>query len=220
MQKNPYVILGVDENVSDDQLYEAYRKKRAEYADARFQPGEAGAEAAQKMEELDNAYSDILADRKNRGADGDVTTVFAEVEQMIKDGKLNEAQSRLDGMNQRPAEWHYLQSIVFYRKNWYGESKKQLEMACQQAPGNHKYSDALMRLNNRMNQGQNPQQAKNNASGQQYDPNQRPGQNGQNPNMDPNRQMGGCGTEMNCCANLICADCCCEMMGGDLISCC
>ena len=36
MQKNPYVILGVDENVSDDQLYEAYRKKRAEYADARY----------------------------------------------------------------------------------------------------------------------------------------------------------------------------------------
>lgn len=219
MQKNPYVILGVDENVSDDQLYEAYRAKRAEYSEARFQPGEAGADAAEKMEELDNAYSDILADRKNRGADGNPSSAFAEIEQMIKDGKLNEAQSRLDNMNQRPAEWHYLQSIVFYRKNWYGESKKQLEMACQQDPSNHKYSDALMRLNNRMNQGQHAH-AQRQPNGNQHDPNQRSGQNQQNPYNDPNRQMGGCGTEMNCCANLICADCCCEMMGGDLISCC
>jgi hypothetical protein len=25
---------------------------------------------------------------------------------------------------------------------------------------------------------------------------------------------------LNCCSQLICADCCCEMMGGDLIPCC
>ena len=30
------------------------------------------------------------------------------------------------------------------------------------------------------------------------------------------RQMDTC----DCCSSLICADCCCECMGGDLISCC
>ena len=34
--------------------------------------------------------------------------------------------------------------------------------------------------------------------------------------------MGGmdANSACNCCGNLICADCCCECMGGDLIPCC
>ena len=36
---------------------------------------------------------------------------------------------------------------------------------------------------------------------------------------NPNGQMGGC-TACDVCNGLICADCCCECMGGDLISCC
>ena len=36
---------------------------------------------------------------------------------------------------------------------------------------------------------------------------------------NPGGQMGGC-TACDICNGLICADCCCECMGGDLISCC
>ena len=40
---------------------------------------------------------------------------------------------------------------------------------------------------------------------------------GYNPNMNTN--VGGCNT-CDVCNSLICADCCCECMGGDLIPCC
>ena len=36
---------------------------------------------------------------------------------------------------------------------------------------------------------------------------------------NPGGQMGGC-SACDVCNGLICADCCCECMGGDLISCC
>ena len=36
---------------------------------------------------------------------------------------------------------------------------------------------------------------------------------------NPGGQVGGCST-CDICNGLICADCCCECMGGDLISCC
>ena len=109
----------------------------------------------------------------------------------------------------RPAEWHYLQSIVFYRKNWYTDSKKQLELACKMDPANVKYRDTLLRLNNMINTS-NPNAQNQGPQGQQVPPNR----------SADDRQMGGCGTEMNCCADLICLDCCCESMGGDLIPCC
>ena len=41
---------------------------------------------------------------------------------------------------------------------------------------------------------------------------------GYNPNMNMNN-AGGCNAS-DICNGLICADCCCECMGGDLIPCC
>lgn len=53
----------------------------------------------------------------------------------------------LDNLTPRTAEWHYLQSIVFYKKNWFLESKKQLEFALSLDPQNMKYKNSLEKLN-------------------------------------------------------------------------
>lgn len=215
MQKNSYLILGVSENATDIQIAEAYSRLRARYGEQRYKPGEEGSEAARKLTELDAAYEDIMIERKTRSASAS-GGLFDEIEQLIKKGSLEEAQSRLDMVTERPAEWHYLQSIVFYKKNWYGDSKKQLEFACKADPNNTKYSDALLRLNNLMNTG--------GGGGQSHGPTYGPG--GANaggpvpPPQQQQRQMGGGCNELDCCTQLICADCCCEMMGGDLIACC
>jgi molecular chaperone DnaJ len=116
---------------------------------------------------------------------------------------------------------------VFYKKGWYNESKTQLEMAVSMDPSNLKYKDALGRLNVFMSGGLSKK-----AAGGYYDDKQyRKADEQINPNKDQNdqsrqnygyedRQMGGgCGPE-SCCMQLICADCCCECMGGDLIACC
>lgn len=83
--------------------------------------------------------------REKRSAEN-ADSSYAKVEQFIRDGKINEAQGALDEFNERPAEWHYLQSVVFYKKNWMNESKKQLEIAMQLDSSNEKYRNSYNKL--------------------------------------------------------------------------
>lgn len=129
---------------------------------------------------------------------------FSEIERLIKDGSLDLAQEKLDDINDRSAEWHYLQSIIFYKKNWTNESKKQLEIAMNMEPYNSKYSTAYEKLKKKMeyNERQFRSGNANNYSNQ--------GANDYN-----QRQMGGdgCGQFCECCAtycvmDMICSACC------------
>ena len=54
-----YLIIGCDESVSDDELYQIYLARRTKLQNDRFLEGEAGNEAARKLTELNNAYSEI-----------------------------------------------------------------------------------------------------------------------------------------------------------------
>ena len=65
----------------------------------------------------------------------------------LQNGDINKAQEMLDNLTPRTVEWHYLQSIVFYKKNWFLESKKQLEFALSLDPQNMKYKNSLEKLN-------------------------------------------------------------------------
>ena len=68
--KNPYLILGVDEDISDKDLKHAYRRMAAaNHPDklvARGAPRELMGLANHKMAVINKAYSDILAERGKR----------------------------------------------------------------------------------------------------------------------------------------------------------
>ena len=62
MSKNPFVILGVDENtVTQSELEDAYKRERNKYAEDRFLEGEAGEIATRKISEIDQAYAGASA---------------------------------------------------------------------------------------------------------------------------------------------------------------
>ena len=52
----------------------------------------------------------------------------------------------LDSKHDRDGQWHYYQSIVYYKREWLTESKRQLEEAIACDPGNEKYRRALEKL--------------------------------------------------------------------------
>lgn len=208
MQENPYLILNIRENATDDEIESAYFKLRRKYSEDRFLPGEEGRLAAEKLSELDQAYEDIKRLKIEKTSFQNYGSAFGEVERLIKAGELEKAQQMLDNMSERGAEWHYLQSIIFYRKNWFTESLKQLQFAISIDPQNTKYSDAHIRLKNLMYGPQNNQT----VSGGQYN-----GQYQQNRQVPPQQQqqMGCCsgsGAEESCCCQLLCFSCCCELM--------
>ncbi len=219
MSKNPFIIFGVDENtVNQNELYEAYRALRAKYEDDRFLEGEAGENAARKISEIDQAYSDaneILATRTTV-TNGKVT--YEEIEAKIREKAYNDAQAMLDSVTNRDAEWHFLQSVIYYKKGWVSESYNQLKKAVEMDPTNQKYRSSYEKLrvnfegprpntNNTYQQGQGAYTQPNydnNGYGRSYSAGGRPADGG----------------TCDICSTLCALDCCCEMMGGDFISCC
>lgn len=159
MDYNAFEILGLPSTATRDEVKDKYNELRKQYLEDRFKPSDEGERAAEKLQELDVAYRDAMdaiderEQRANRAANADnatsdngATDDYESIRQQIKDNKLDEAQDALDQIIDRTAEWHYLQSILFYKRNWFLESKKQLEMACQMEPNNKRYKQSLDKL--------------------------------------------------------------------------
>lgn len=159
MDYNAFEILGLPSTATRDEVKDKYNELRKQYLEDRFKPGDEGERAAEKLQELDVAYRDAMdaiderEQRANRAENADnatsdngATDDYESIRQQIKDNKLDEAQNALDQIIDRTAEWHYLQSILFYKRNWFLESKKQLEMACQMEPNNKRYKQSLDKL--------------------------------------------------------------------------
>ncbi len=206
MDKKLYDVLGVSQDASLEEIKSAYETLKNKYLEERFLEGEQGNIAAKKLTEVENAYREILS-YKEQNSGRDEGSLFLEIENLIKNGDLYNAQAKLDTFDERSAEWHYYQSVIFFKKNWINESKKQLEIAIQKDPTNAKYPNALNKINEKVNQTVNPNW---NKSGNAY--------NGSNNTQSTqfnseNPQLGGDSCCQWCCDMFICnalLNCCCS----------
>lgn len=196
-----YKLFGLTEDCTDEELENAYKTRREIYAEDRFLEGEAGNLAAKKLTELDVAYNEIISERKESNFSNQNTSgAFFEVERLIKEGKLHDAQQKLDDFNERNAEWHYLQAVVFYKKNWNNESKKQLEIAIEMDPTNSKYKNSYNKLEEKI-------KAESNKTFTSYtngEPNyhhEEPAQMGGDYCCQWCCEMAACNIMLNCCCN-------------------
>lgn len=150
MDYDAYSLLGITPSATDEEIEERYRELRDRYQRDRFQIGEAGNEAAEHLQQLELAYKDIKKLRSQQQTasydEQSTTNIYSDLQRMIIDGELDKAQAILDGVTERDAEWHYTQSVLFYKRSWYLESKKQLEFALQLEPDNQRYKDSFDKL--------------------------------------------------------------------------
>lgn len=193
-----YELLNIAEDATDEEITAKYEELKAKYKEDRWLDGEAGNEAAKMLTKVETAYREIMAARKEQSRNTDGQSTYEEIAEFIKQERLVEAQERLDDCNERPAEWHYLQAVVFYKKNWTSDSKKQLEIAMQMDPDNVKYRNAYGKMNAKneyQNQSAHQQSSQNPyASGMP---------------MDDGEQMGGdlCSNCLSCCCFNLCVNC-------------
>ena len=213
MNKKNLELLGLSEGATVDEIKNAYEALRAKYLEERFMDGEIGNNAAKMLTKIDIAYQELLTELNEDAMARDGGASFSRVEELLKANDTAEAQRVLDSFNERNAQWHYLQSVVFYRKNWMNESKKQLEIAIQLEPNNDKYKEEYRRLVEKLNYN-----AQNSANtGGQYGQNEyQSSYQGQNMSTSPeDDQMGGgfCASCMDSvctciCLNALCNGCC------------
>ncbi len=197
--KDPYSVLGVSPNATDDEIKKAYRELARKYHPDNYSDNPLSDLASEKMQEINDAYDAIVNMRKGGGrSSGGYSSSgssFSDIRSMIQSGRLDDAQILLDGIpsNSRNAEWYFLNGSVQYKKGWFENAYTSFATACRMEPGNPEYREAFNRIQRQSAHRGNPYTS------------------------SPN--MGGVG---NCdiCSSLCLADCCCECMGGDLIPCC
>lgn len=220
MQKDPFMILGITEEVTQNELYEAYKNARKEWEGKRFLPGEEGEYACERLDEIEQAYRD--AEEVLRSKEVIVPEVvepasddeYLEIDNLVKARNYNEAQEKLDGIKIRGAKWHFLQSIIFAATGRNLEALENLKTATIIEPDNKAYAEAYGRMQEKLGK---PQTQGFYAYRDNGDPNENR-RSYRDDGYDNHHQRGM--SPCDCCQGLICADCCCECMGGDLISCC
>ncbi len=200
---NPYEVLGVPENADEATIKKAYRKLVKQYHPDNYKDNPLADLAKEKLQEINEAYDMITSGKAQGGnsgntqgssySSGNTSAKFAYVRNLIQQRRIADADAELNRNNDGSAEWHFLKGVVCLSKGWHFEGIQHLQTACNMDPGNMEYRNAL----NSINMRGGSYMGAGNARG-----------------YNNNDQM------CNCCSNLICADCCCEMMGGDLISCC
>ncbi len=203
MNRQNLEILGLSEGATKEEIKASYEALREKYLEERFMDGEVGNNAAKMLTKIEVAYNELLNELRETASQFDTDSAYLKVEEIIKGGDLDAAQRELDAFNERGAQWHYLQSVVFYRKNWMNESKKQLEIALQLEPDNEKYKDSYKKLNDKLNYDAN--------RGGSDTVNQSVYQ-GQGVEAGPEDQMGGnfCASCIQCCYLNMCINCLCN----------
>ena len=186
---NPYTVLGIDPDATDDEINKAYRELAKKYHPDTYADSPLADLAQEKMKEITDAYDTISRERDERAEKRRSSySAFSDIRSYIDSGDFYEAGIRLDSVKQsdRDAEWFYLKGRVNESRGFFFDAERCYTAACQLDPQNAEYSEALARL-------------RRSASG--FD--------GRRPDGMP---VGGCSV-CDICAGIMCADCLCNCMG-------
>lgn len=165
---DPYQILGVSQNASDEEIKKAYRDLARKYHPDNYHDNPLADLAQEKMKEINAAYEEINKQRSGRStANADNyggygyggtyqhpysssarSSVLEQVRIAIRSGNLTRAEALLANYNDHNAEWNFLHGAICYRRGWVDEAKRYYQTACQMDPGNMEYRQALEFMEN------------------------------------------------------------------------
>lgn len=206
MIANPYEVLGISANASNDEVKRAYRELSRKYHPDSYVDNPLSNLAEEKFKEVQEAYDQIMKEREggsgysygygqqsssSYGNSGQESVELQAARNYINTRRFREALNVLSGISNRNAMWYYYSSVA---NMGIGNNLVAVDHAKQAAamePNNMEYVNYANQLQFR---------------GQRY----------QNTGYGYGRQSFGTG---NLCCDLWCADTLCECMGGDLCAC-
>ena len=156
--RDPYSVLGVSPNASDEEVKKAYRELARKYHPDNYQNNPLADLAEEKMKEINEAYDTITKQRSGGGGyqssqsygggyqqsySSSNNSTYARVRSMINGGDLAGAERLLFEVNQRDGEWYFLSGSIAYRKGWMDEAMQNYSRAVQMEPNNMEYRQAL-----------------------------------------------------------------------------
>lgn len=209
--KDPYTVLGVSRDASEEEIKKAYRALARKYHPDNYAGSNLADVAEEKMKEINEAYDAIRKSRAegssaSSGGSGSASEgesayaggasySYADVRRMMNEGRYADAELILDAapMSRRGAEWNYLKGCLLMRRGYFFDAQKCIETACYLEPDNAEYAAARRQMREA-------------ASGY----------------GSPYRQTPYASECSACdlCSSLLCANALCSCCGGDMMRCC
>lgn len=199
---DPYSVLGVKPDASDEEVKKAYRELARKYHPDNYQDNPLADLAEEKMKEINEAYEAIQKMRAGGGSASyggggsayqrqtssssyggsyqqrQSTPLYAQVRASINAGNLARAENLLMQSPAKDAEWYFLSGSIAYRKGWLDEAMANYQRAVSMDPNNSEYQQALSYMQ---------------MGGQAYRP----------------TGMGGTFSALDCCTTMMCLNCLC-----------
>ena len=162
--RDPYEVLGVSPDASDDEVKKAYRDLARKYHPDNYINNPLADLAEEKMKEINEAYDAITKGRAGGPGGGYAQSygygggaayqqqrqrqsagagVFTQVRSAINRNDLEEAEQILQGVPSRGGEWYFLMGSIAYRRGWLDEARRNYQIAVQMEPNNMEYRQAL-----------------------------------------------------------------------------
>jgi len=202
--RNPYEVLEIKEGASDEEIKKAYREAVKKYHPDKYVNNPLADLASEKLVEINEAY-EYLTKNKGNSSQSDYSrsgasngysssssnSNFQRVRVLISQNNISEAEILLNSINDKSAEWNFLNGVIAQKKGWYNQAITSFNQAVSMDPSNFEYRQAFNSMSN----------ANKNYTSNVY-----------------NRGYGSGNTDIcQMCQCLMCTDCCCESMGGGCI---
>lgn len=166
---DPYKVLGVSPDATDDEIKKAYHKLARKYHPDRYiNEPELAKSAGEKMKEINAAYEMIQNIRDGKTEYGDTSRAgeygnsgdygssssdprYGQVRSYINAGMYDRALATLISFSEseRDGEWYYLMGFIEMRRRHYSDAKVYFDRACDMDPDNYEFRYAKQRMEQR-----------------------------------------------------------------------
>lgn len=146
---NPYKVLGVNENATQDEIKTAYRELVKKYHPDKYQNNPLADLAEEKLREVNEAY-----DMLTKGASGSTgnkagtAPEFQAIRREIDANNIAKAEAMLNAISIKNAEWIFLSGMISYKKGWYDDALSKITQAHNMDPANNEYFQAMNTIRN------------------------------------------------------------------------